>query len=509
MANLVVCCDGTWKTPDDKEDGVPLVTNVVKLYNIVAALDDDGGEQKKYYHPGVGTDGGRIGKLLGGGLGVGLNDNIKGGYKWLATNFRPGDHIYLFGFSRGAYTVRSLAGMIACSGLVDLTGDDLNDHDIWHAVDEVFEAYRKRPASRDAASDFKPEQFGDIPDIHFLGVWDTVGALGIPDELTLLNLLDDADNYKFHDTELSDRVRHARHAVAIDEMRESYSPTLWTNVDNRQGVKQAWFAGVHSDVGGGYLEKGLSDAALKWMVDEARACGLSFRGGLDGQIAPDPRDVLHDSRSGFFKRMRAMPRTIPCFGVEGPESSFIHNSAIARHRNPPIVDADYWPTLLVEDAPRTCSVFARQQWNATGIYLHAGHEYEFRASGEWVDSSIKSGPGGTQDGNFQVGEIGHIAGSIWGAAENLFKTVSGEEEADFWWTRRHEEWPWFALVGAIANGAGAKDKRGPRKPQTFLIGEGCTFTPKADGYLYCYANDAWHMYGNNKGSVRLEVKRLD
>ena len=108
--------------------------------------------------------------------------------------------------------------------------------------------------------------------MHFIGVWDTVGALGIPDHLGVLNLLEEPNKYKFHDTQLNPLVKHARHAIAVDEMRQSFEPTLWTRTEGRD-VKQVWFPGAHSDVGGGYRETGLSDGALAWMVAEAEDKG--------------------------------------------------------------------------------------------------------------------------------------------------------------------------------------------------------------------------------------------
>lgn len=122
MRNLIVCADGTWNTPEQKEHDIPIPTNVVRLYNAVAKKSEGGIKQLKYYHPGVGTDGTWWEKLAGGTVGVGLSKNIRSAYKWLAANYQPGDRIYLFGFSRGAYTVRSLATMISVCGLLDLSG---------------------------------------------------------------------------------------------------------------------------------------------------------------------------------------------------------------------------------------------------------------------------------------------------------------------------------------------------------------------------------------------------
>jgi uncharacterized protein (DUF2235 family) len=137
MVNLVVCCDGTWNTPEHMDAGLPAPTNVVKIFNALAAIDAAGKEQKKYYHPGVGTDGSWWDRLLGGSAGEGLDKNIKSGYQWLARNYRAGDNIFLFGFSRGAFTARSLGGMITCCGLLDLSDNAISPDVAWKRVDSV------------------------------------------------------------------------------------------------------------------------------------------------------------------------------------------------------------------------------------------------------------------------------------------------------------------------------------------------------------------------------------
>lgn len=147
MANLVVCCDGTWNTPDDTEGGLPAPTNVVKFYNALADADAKGVTQQKYYHPGVGTDGGWWNQAVGGGAGVGLDHNIKSAYQWLGYRYRPGDQIFLIGFSRGAYTVRSLGGMIAKSGLLDISAADLSPEEAWRRINVAFDYYRLTAAT--------------------------------------------------------------------------------------------------------------------------------------------------------------------------------------------------------------------------------------------------------------------------------------------------------------------------------------------------------------------------
>jgi uncharacterized protein (DUF2235 family) len=154
MKRIVICCDGTWNTADQAEGGVPTPTNVVRLCNAVAKVDKENGdiEQLKYYHPGVGTDPGVLSKLAGGGLGKGLDRNIMSGYRFLADNYVPGDEIYLFGFSRGAYTARSLAGLVGCCGLLDtrevaVKAKEEKESEIWRRIESIYsEGYRNGKA---------------------------------------------------------------------------------------------------------------------------------------------------------------------------------------------------------------------------------------------------------------------------------------------------------------------------------------------------------------------------
>jgi hypothetical protein len=508
MTNLVISCDGTWNTADQQDGGVPAPTNVCRLHTCVAGQSATGVAQKKYYHPGVGTEPGLINKVLGGGIGLGLDRNIQSAYAWLCRNYQPGDAIYLFGFSRGAYTVRSLGGFAARCGLLDLGG--LSDDEVWKRVETVFRSgYRKRSQTREdwlkQGWKFHQSTPGshDVT-IHLIGVWDTVGALGIPDHLGLLNLLDDPDKYQFHDTMLSGKVAHGRHAIALDEMRGAFQATLWTKVKPGHDVKQVWFPGVHSDVGGGYRETGLSDSALKWMIEEAAALGLGFNEQMTRQIAPDCRGLLHDSLEGLFRHLPTQPRSAPALHESGPR---LHASLVERRQSPPISQAPYGESRTLRPGESTTlPIFAINPWNATGLYLEAGVTYKFSAEGQWLDRTVACGPGGTTDGNFQPAEVFHVLAGIFGQAEILFKKLSGNKAADFWTTKRHEELNWFSLVGSIANGACEEDEMGP--DEAIAIGAGCEHNPKRSGYLYCYANDAWHFYSNNRGSVQLTVTRV-
>jgi hypothetical protein len=516
MKRLIVCCDGTWNTPTQEENNLPSPTNVVRLFNAAGEQDADGNAQLKYYHPGVGTEGSFFSRTAGGIYGEGLDKNIQSAYFWLAKNYEPGDAAYLFGFSRGAYTVRSLGGLVGRCGLPILRG--LEPKDAWARVDAAYQkGYqhgRKPEGWRRAAWEWLDP--GSVP-IEFIGVWDTVGARGVPDDLALLNLLDDPETWRFYDTRLGAHVRRARHAVASDEMRASFAPTLWTDAKDKPiyadpsgRIRQLWFPGVHSDVGGGYSSVGLSDIALQWMLDEAADAGLMFQDNFRRQVAPDPRGVLHDSVKGVFKALRTRPRNLPDLSA----GAGYHPAMVERTANPPITQAPYHSTRKLAAAEEVIRpVYAAEHWNYTGLYLEAGATYEFSAQGEWLDRTVACGPGGTDDGKFQFGELAQMAGTLLGKVEGLFQKVTGNKNADFVMTRRIESRPWFSLVGAITNdGPGGQSNPQPDgspAPHQYLpIGAGpLKVKVKKPGYLYAFANDAWHFYDNNRGSLTLTIRR--
>lgn len=480
---LIVCCDGTWNSEDNKDDGVLAPTNVFKIFNALRCDET----QLTRYQSGVGS-GGLIDKVMGGTIGLGLSEDIRDCYQWLATHYQEGDELFLFGFSRGAFTARSLGGMIGRCGIVRFASDE----GMGEVVERIYDqGYRKKQLLADLT--FYP----DSQAIRFIGVWDTVGALGIPDDKGLLNLLDRPDNYRFHDVQLGQHIKTARHAVAIDEKRGSFTPTLWDPAPGRD-MQQIWFAGVHSDVGGGYKEHGLSDITLAWMMEEAGHCGLVFRESASSQLHPDPAGLLHESHVGLMKLLLTSPRSLPNL-----RSAEVHKSVDDRRKLSPINQLPYLPTK--EWSPEgsiTLDVYARHPWYWTGIYLEAGRHYRFSAHGEWHDSHVPAGPEGVRDK-----ALAHLLGDALGKIERFYGIVTRNSQANVPATKRLEEAEWFALIGVVAD-AGNPDNDGtPARPSTFVIGKEASIKPTKSGYLYCFANDAWGYYENNRGFVTLTVSR--
>lgn len=302
MRRLIVCSDGTWNTPDHMDRGVLAPTNVVKMARAVPPQAPDETTQIVFYDPGVGTAS-LTDKLTGGAFGVGLFENVRDAYLFLVHNYADGDDIYFFGFSRGAYTVRSTAGLIRKTGLLRKEHAD--------RAQEAYKIYRDREGGADspAATDFRA-RFSRYPvPIKLIGVWDTVGALGIPGVLNFIG----RKRFQFHDVALSRSVQFAYQALAIDEKRKAFEPTIWEQHPDAtdQVMEQAWFTGVHMDVGGGYGDHQVPDVAFLWMAEKVRAVGLALdRAYLDSVASPDPLAELHESRAFPYTLIPAYYRPI-------------------------------------------------------------------------------------------------------------------------------------------------------------------------------------------------------
>ncbi|MEZ5558166.1 MAG: DUF2235 domain-containing protein [Pseudomonadales bacterium] len=298
---IVICADGTWNDP---EDAYP--TNVLRFARAIRPEDANGVQQVVFYDWGVGS---YYGEIAGGVSGLGIMKNIQDCYRFVVQNYDPGDQIFLFGYSRGAYTVRALAGMLNNCGILTRPNAGL--------IPEAFDFYKKRSAKPGSAAAAAWRQARAVEPgrgiVHFIGVWDTVGALGIPTRV--LAFVDERD--LFFDTEIGSNVRVARHAVSIDEQRADFEPTLW-GPKEAVDIRQVWFAGVHGDVGGGTRPKGgrsLSEIPLAWMAREAAAAGLALEPHLHGSVAGLHTADAHTSYKRFWKMLGSKVRQIPADGI--------------------------------------------------------------------------------------------------------------------------------------------------------------------------------------------------
>jgi len=305
MKRIVVCCDGTWNDP-----AKPRQTNVSKLRNavVIRGPDQGGVEQRVHYISGVGTAGSLWDRLRGAAVGYGLDENVQLAYLHIATAYQPGDEVYLFGFSRGAYTARSTLGMVRKCGILRDASPQ--------TVARAWEFYRNDiHPEREEAKAFRREHSYLISDrdnylviARFIGVWDTVGSLGVPIKRLRLK-------YDFHDVTLTSLVDHAYHALAIDEKRRDFEPTLWARSKTprkEQVMEQRWFAGAHSDVGGGAAREGRdaqSDYVLEWMLCKAAAAGLDVdRDRVDWHRVPPGEFPRLHLDPGLLYRLTALIR---------------------------------------------------------------------------------------------------------------------------------------------------------------------------------------------------------
>lgn len=345
MRRLVVCSDGSWNTPERKDGGVFAPSNVVKMARAILPEAPDGISQAVFYDEGVGA-GNLIDRLTGGAFGIGLSKNVRDAYLSLIHNYAPGDEIFFFGFSRGAFTVRSAAGLIRKVGLLEKRNAG--------RAPEAWQLYRNRkggPDSPDAIA-FR-ESYAHWPaPITFIGVWDTVGALGIPGVFNFIG----RRRFQFHDAALSRSVAYAYQALAIDEKRRSFKPTLWEQHPEATGqtLEQAWFPGVHSDIGGGYANSKLANDALLWMVEKAREAGLAFDTSYlkaEQEAASHLPVPHHESRKFPFTLIPAFYRPI---GRGVPAEQSVYENGASHETLAPAArlryadDPSYRPRNLVE-----------------------------------------------------------------------------------------------------------------------------------------------------------------
>lgn len=329
--NIVVLSDGT-----GQEGGIGYNTNVYKIFNMI---EDRTSDQVAFYDPGIGTGRHIIGGNIGG---FGMSQNVHDCYRFIFEHYQAGDKIYLIGFSRGAATVRSLSSFIHYFGILPKSRPDL--------IADAYRIYRipNREKREEKATAFINKHHTMWANVHFLGCFDTVAALGLPNDF-MSALLDGLPPFKnsFHNFTLSESVQHAYQALAIDDCRKVFHPVLWNaGILPEQSMKQVWFCGMHTDVGGGYRESGLSDIPLVWMVNHAVHHGLKIYPGHDIYIEEDADGFMHDSRKTVLKK-KLFTKKQRFWPADRSDIPVIHESVLQRKRNEHNKDSPpYHPWIL-------------------------------------------------------------------------------------------------------------------------------------------------------------------
>jgi uncharacterized protein (DUF2235 family) len=518
---IVIFCDGTSNKPDQLSDGEAAPTNVYRLYRDLQKDES----QTAWYDPGVGTEtssqavkgatAGRIAAMIGwlqgsqgaglyvkfrtiveAGFGVGITENIVQAYTEIVRQYRPGDRIYLIGFSRGAYTARCVAGVIRRCGL--LTAENIR------YCPDIVRLYRTRKESTWNVP-IRPELIHkQLPAIEFLGLFDAVGSLGVPMWGWWFNW-----RLFFRNTPLSTDpspiCAHVYHALAMDERRSQFFPTPFdeTRPDEtwNKTLEQLWFRGAHCDVGGGYADRGLSDVTLEWMLNACIAHGLVFKGKLFAELRPDPLARMHDElqRQPAWRLMGSWPRWHPVDRLLHPSvmarANAIH--ALGRH-----------DMRKVGSSPQRFIVGAQREWDRTGLILEGdGTRYLLKwKEGKWRDKDCPPcDPAGQPGRDF----------FRW-----LFRFRRRLPQRNYMMLcisiAHPRQWP--LREGGLARLLRYVFWRDPVEMREQVAPIGCDFDKHDSvivqnngtaGILYAFANDAWMTAANNSGGLEMTIERLD
>ena len=327
MKRIIICADGTWNKPEvDLDKDFP--TNVLKFSRAIEPVDGNGVIQTVFYDWGIGS---YHSGAAGGALGAGLDKNIKDAYRFIVHNYNVGDELFFFGFSRGAYTVRSLCGLINNCSILKKENANL--------INAAFDLYKnsKYYVSHPKSLAFRKENsLSNSTPIKFVGVWDTVGSMGLP--TSIFGFIKPKN--LFYDNKIGSIIETARHALSIDEIRKDFEPTIWEQDKlNKVDLKQVWFAGNHSDVGGSYKPdrdgRVLSEIPMLWMKKEAELQKLKFQKHID--VKTNALAKKHNEQKKFYKLLGKHERPIL---AETP----IHISVKERFEK----NTSYRPTKLVE-----------------------------------------------------------------------------------------------------------------------------------------------------------------
>ena len=404
--------DGTWNSDEDKLEEE---TNVVRFTELYAGNSTE-------YVAGVGTRFGKIGHVLGGLFGSGGHTRIDEMYDELCDNWEQGDHVIdIVGFSRGAALAVHFANKVGDEGVKLSDGG----------------------AEKNCR-------------VRFLGVWDIVGSFGLSFD-TFVNFQD--INLGWDIDTIHDCVENCSHAMALDERRETFAVTRLDPDNKYNNIEEAWFRGVHSDIGGGNGNEARSNIALQWMLAQARKCGLSF----NETKARLPRYSKTDRFSAIFENQDV--QTDP------------RREVTARDK----IDPSAMPIDLDNNQSHQCDVFAKLKYNWSGVRLLKGNKYIFNVTQDdtWKDANIVCGPGGWESDDLPWYKEGVVQ-----FAERYRRLPSAN---------------WFALVGAL----------GDEDDELFLIGDGNEpYTAARDAELYLFANDLPSKYDNNKGWLTVTVTHI-
>ncbi len=544
--NIIILCDGASNSAHKSEDGQPALTNIVKLHR--ALLQEPG--QVVLYLPGVGSGEtssekgaqrvrdvllvlgpniagtiagffSRLATLAGNAFGTGITGNIVAGYTEIVRQYRPGDRIYLMGFSRGAYTARCIAGVIRRCGLLK-PGN-------YHLAEDAVRLYltRREPDARVPLEVSLIHPPMDIA-IEFVGLFDTVGSLGAPLWGWWFNLRSFQGNRNFG-TDPSPIIRHVCHAMAMDERRSQFFPTpfTWPRDKAQRGwtetLEQVWFRGAHADIGGGYVQSGLSDITLSWMYRYAERFGLRFQPDFAAGLKPDPLAPLHDElvRNPGWRIFGSWPRWHPVPGNEEPlpikrkgsdweMPGRLHTSV---HRRAAARAAAGRPDFRRSGAaPIGFQVLGVHEWDRTGIVLKKGETYQLTWLGQdqWRDALKPAcGPAGQPSGGWRTDWLRRATAWHRRLPRQDWMTLCATVAHPRDWPLR--EFPlWRAFWYLFVRDPLAMRRQVAPLGQALQPGGSLTllYNGPADGMLHCFANDWWQTAGNNSGQLDLEIRLL-
>ena len=540
---IAVFCDGTGNSADKLIGGQPALTNVCKLHR--GFVEDE--RQIAIYLPGVGSGQtsserraawardllsmfgpnaagqiagwfSRLVTLLGNGLGTGITANVTAGYAEIVRQYQPGDRIYLFGFSRGAYTARCIAGVISRCGLLRAGN--------YGFAPDVVRLYlaRVKPANAVPIRPILLHPPGTVA-VEMLGVFDTVASLGLPLWGWTFNIRRLWSNRDF-DCDPAPIIRHVFHAMSMDERRSQFFPTPFTQGPANAGtaqtwnqtLEQVWFRGAHADVGGGYVECGLSDIALEWMLDAAEQNGLSFTPALRAGLKPDPLAPRHDelTRSPVWRIFGSWPRWHPVPDHGAPVllanahrlPGTLHPTVLARADAASKIGRLDLQEVPADGTELAFRVEAHREWDRSGIILRTGCTYRITWQGDQWRDALKPpcGPQGQEPrglGDAIRWFFAFRRRMPWDGYMALCATVAGPRE-----------WPLMEFgVGRALQFLFVRDPPQLRR-QVVPLGRGMAAQPRPfvwlthqgePGLLYLFANDLWQTAGNNSGGLDLSI----